>query len=64
MEDKIYQTTKLWKSTLKKIKDIAHLNGISMVRAVDMMADKELERIKNSYNASDSTSEIVLDRYA
>ena len=60
-----YQTTKLWASTLRKIKGIAHLKGISMVRAVDMMADKEIENIiKNNTKDEDQVSKILLDKYA
>jgi hypothetical protein len=40
-----YRTTRLWESTLKKLRVIAALTDTSMVRVIDRLADAELKRL-------------------
>jgi hypothetical protein len=40
-----YRTTRLWETTLKKLRVIAALTDTSMVRVIDRLADAELKRL-------------------
>jgi len=40
-----YRTTRLWETTLKKLRVIAALTDTSIVRVVDRLADAELKRL-------------------
>jgi|GraSoiStandDraft_26_1057304.scaffolds.fasta_scaffold894630_2 hypothetical protein len=40
-----YRTTRLWETTLKKLRVIAALTDTSIVRVIDRLADAELKRL-------------------
>jgi hypothetical protein len=40
-----YRTTRLWETTLKKLRVIAALTDTSIVRVIDRLADSELKRL-------------------
>ena len=40
-----YRTTRLWETTLKKLRVIAALTNTSIVRVIDRLADAELKRL-------------------
>lgn len=40
-----YRTTRLWETTLKKLRVIAALTDTSIVRVIDRLADAELRRL-------------------
>jgi hypothetical protein len=40
-----YRTTRLWETTLRKLRVIAALTDTSMVRVIDRLADAELKRL-------------------
>jgi hypothetical protein len=45
---KPYQTTRIWKETVKKLKLISALTGTSMVATIDRLASEELKKLKNA----------------
>ena len=40
-----YRTTRLWETTLKKLRVIAALTNTSIVRVIDRLADAELKQL-------------------
>jgi hypothetical protein len=40
-----YRTTRLWETTLKKLRVIAALTDTSIVRVIDRLANAELKRL-------------------
>jgi hypothetical protein len=44
-----YRTTRLWETTLKKLRVIAALTDTSIVRVIDRLADAELKRLGISH---------------
>ncbi len=40
-----YRTTRLWETTLKKLRVMAALTNTSIVRGIDRLADAELKRL-------------------
>jgi hypothetical protein len=40
-----YRTTRLWETTLKKLRVIAALTDTSIVRVIDRLTDAELKRL-------------------
>ena len=40
-----YRTTRLWETTLKKLRVLAALTDTSIVRVIDRLADAELKRL-------------------
>ena len=42
-----YNTLRIWKSTLKKLRHIYAETGESMIAIVDRLADQELQRLSN-----------------
>jgi hypothetical protein len=40
-----YRTTRLWETTLKKLRVIAALTDTSIVKVIDRLADAELRRL-------------------
>ncbi len=40
-----YRTTRLWETTLKKLRVIAALTNTSIVRVIDRLANAELKRL-------------------
>lgn len=45
MKTEDFQSTKLWKETIRKLKLIAALTGSSMVAVADRLADEELRKL-------------------
>lgn len=45
MKTEEFQTTKLWKVTIRKLRMIAALTGSSMVKVADRLANEELQRL-------------------
>jgi hypothetical protein len=41
-----YQTTRIWKRTLQKLRLIAALTGERMVQVLDRLADAEVHRLR------------------
>jgi hypothetical protein len=41
-----YQTTRIWKRTLRKLRLIAALTGERIVQVLDRLADQELRRVQ------------------
>jgi len=48
-----YQTTRIWKRTLKKLRLIAALTGERIVQVLDRLANAELNRLRQSENYGD-----------
>ena len=46
-----FQTTKLWKQTIRKLKLIAALTGDSMVEVADRLVDEELRKLGHDPSA-------------
>jgi hypothetical protein len=49
-----YQTTRIWKKTLQRLKLIAVLTHSSMVEVIDRLAEQELERIQKGEKQHDA----------
>ncbi len=45
MDTNKFQTTKLWKQTIRKLRLIAALNNGSMAETAERLADEELRRL-------------------
>lgn len=54
MKTEDFQTTKLWKQTIRKLKLIAVLTGSSMVEVADRLADEELKRVRHDTLTQDT----------
>jgi hypothetical protein len=50
-----FQSTKLWKQTIRKLRLIAALTGSSMVEVTDRLAGEELKRLGHDTGAQDTT---------
>lgn len=50
-----FQTTKLWKQTLRKLKLVAVLTDSSMVEVAERLVSEELDRIGYHESAQDQT---------
>ena len=48
-----FQSTKLWKRTIRRLRLIAALTGSSMVEVADRLADEELKRLGYDQSAQD-----------
>lgn len=48
-----FQTTKLWKETIRKLRLIAALTGSSMVAVANRLADEELRKLGHDTGAQD-----------
>lgn len=55
MKTEDFQTTKLWKQTIRKMKLIAALTGCSMVEVAERLADEELKRLGHAQGAQNQT---------
>lgn len=55
MKTEDFQSTKLWKATIRKLKLIAALTGSSMVAVADRLADEELRKLGYDTGAQDQT---------
>ena len=49
-----FQSTKLWKRTIRRLRLIAALTGSSMVEVADRLADEELKRLGYDQSAQDT----------
>ncbi len=47
MSKPTYRTTRIWTETLRKLRLIAALTGESIVKAIDRLAEQELQRLQN-----------------
>lgn len=45
ISDDIYQTIRIWKTTLKKLRMLAALTGERMISILDRLIDRELQRV-------------------
>ena len=52
MDTKPFQSTKLWKETIQKLRLIAAITNSSMVAVADRLADEELNKVQNDNNQS------------
>ena len=50
-----FQSTKLWKETIRKLRLIAALTNSSMVAVADRLADEELRKLGHDTSAQDKT---------
>jgi hypothetical protein len=55
MTTKDFQTTKLWKQTIRKLKLLAALTGNSMVEVADRLVDEEIRKLGYDPGTQDKT---------
>lgn len=55
MKTEDFQSTKLWKETIRKLRLIAALTGSSMVAVADRLANEELRKLGYDQSAQDQT---------
>lgn len=55
MKTEDFQTTKLWKQTIRKLKLIAALTGSSMVEVAERLVSEELKRLGHAQGAQNQT---------
>lgn len=55
MKTEDFQTTKLWKQTIRKLKLIAALTESSMVEVAERLVNEELKRLGHDQGAQNQT---------